>query len=73
MSKRKRLIYDAIVAAGPEGIMPHTILKTIYGDQLTKGGGVVLRVQICELNKILAKIGQRIKGRRSTGYCLENL
>lgn len=75
MSARKIRVYKTVAAAGDKGIMSNDLLVRMYDDDEwpTPGGGVVLRVQVCELNKILAGYNQRIVGRRSNGYRLTTL
>lgn len=60
MSGRQRTIYDAVTQAGNAGIRTTELVKLI--DSIGPGGGVVLRVQVHELNKKLKVIRQRIKG-----------
>lgn len=62
VSRRKRRIYNAVVSAGNAGIKAKDLLAHMYGgeQESTPGGPVVLRVMICEMNKVIAKIGQRI-------------
>lgn len=72
MSARTLRVYRAVAAAGDNGIMAKDLLVRMYDDEEwpTPGGPTVLRVQICELNKILADYNQRIVGRRTAGYRL---
>lgn len=69
MSKRKKRIYDAVVVAGPGGIIPDD-LQAIMNQGGGKGGNIVLRVHINELNGKLKPYKQKIKGHRSLGYRL---
>lgn len=62
LKPRMKRIYKAMLEAGTEGITPEDLLVRMYddGEWPTPGGPVVLRVQICEMNKALETIGQRI-------------
>jgi hypothetical protein len=60
MSSRQRSIYDAVAKGGNMGIKTEKLVSVI--DSNGPGGGIVLRVQVHELNKKLAKLDQRIKG-----------
>lgn len=75
MSARTLRVYKNVAAAGDKGIMPKDLLVRMYDDDEwpTPGGSTVLRVQICELNKVLAEYDQRIVGRRTAGYRLTSL
>jgi hypothetical protein len=65
-------IYDAVVAAGKAGVSSANLLAIFYGDKKPPPGGpIVLRVNIHELNKVLADNNQRITGRQ--GYRLASL
>lgn len=72
MSSRMLRVYRTIAAAGHKGIMPIDLIPRMYDEDEwpTPGGGVVLRVQICGINKLIAPLNQRIVGKRSTGYRL---
>lgn len=63
MRPRKQRIYQAVLEAGPKGIAPDDLLVRMYGENEwpTPGGPAVLRVMICEMNKVLKGEGQRIK------------
>lgn len=66
---RRMRIYDAVIAAGKAGISSANLLLVFYGDKKPPpGGAIVLRVNIHELNKIIAPIGHCIVGRQ--GYRL---
>lgn len=62
MRPRWKRIYDAVVAAGPNGISTEDLLVRMYADDEmpTPGGFTVLRVSICEINKVLRATGQKV-------------
>lgn len=62
MRLRWQRIYEAVLGAGPEGISSDDLLVRMYADNEwpTPGGFVVLRVSICDMNKILKPYDQRI-------------
>lgn len=60
MSQRQKVIYDAVVKAGNTGIRTDRLVSLI--DSNGPGAGIVLRVQVHELNKKLRSVRQRIKG-----------
>jgi len=60
MSDRQRIIYNAVAKAGNTGIRTKELVELI--DSNGPGANIVLRVQICELNKKLSSLYQRIKG-----------
>ncbi len=60
MSGRQQRIYEAVVKAGNKGIETERLVKVI--DSNGRGAGIVLRVQVHELNKKLQSVKQRIKG-----------
>lgn len=70
MSQRQREIYTAVAAGGPRGIPTKQLISVIYGDDPPGSAGVVLRVNIFEINRKIKDRGQRIKGRREIGYFL---
>lgn len=66
---RQLRIYDAVVAAGRDGLFKEDLLKILYdGKKIPPGGPIVLRVTIHELNKAIKSLDQRIVGRH--GYRL---
>lgn len=79
MRPRKQRIYQAVLEAGPRGIAPDDLLVRMYGDDEwpTPGGPAVLRVMICEMNKVLKSQGQRImsvyRGRYSLVHLTEDV
>lgn len=77
MSGRALRIYKTLVAAGPAGVKTPDLLVRMYAEEEwpTPGGNTVLRVQVHNLNKILASHGQHIVwhseyGRKDGGYRL---
>lgn len=62
MRMRWQRIYDAVLEAGPEGISTDDLLIKMYAENEwpTPGGFTVLRVSICDINKVLKPCGQRI-------------
>ena len=62
MRPRMMRIYLAALNAGADGISSIELLARMYAEEEwpTPGGAVVLRVQIHELNKIIAPLHQRI-------------
>ena len=70
MSSRQRTIYEAVTAAGSRGIKTEKLVSLI--DSNGPGGGVVLRVQVHELNRKLASLGQRIKGGGGSYWLINN-
>ena len=66
MRDRMIRIYRTALEAGPEGIATPDLLVRMYRDDQwpTPGGFVVLRVMICEINKIINPLGQRIVNKR---------
>lgn len=74
LPRRQRRIYDAVVAGSNNGVPADELLKIMYSDDtITPSARGVLRVQVYELNKKIAPIGQRIKGGWATGYRLITL
>lgn len=73
MSLRRRRIYDAVAAAGEEGIPHENLLVAMYAeDEMpTQSGYGVLRVQIYELNKILHSFKRAIKGKNKSYYLVK--
>jgi len=71
MTRRQRRIYDAVVLAGDDGILPSDLVKIMVdGDRITREANQVLRVNICYLNKCIAGLNQHIKGSKEYGYHL---
>ena len=70
LSNRQRDIYAAVAAGGPRGIPTKNLISVVYGDDPPGSAGVVLRVNIFEINRKIKDRGQRIKGRRDVGYFL---
>lgn len=70
---RKMRIYRAVLESGPEGIATDDLLARMYAEDEwpTPGGYQVLRVMICEINKVLN--GQRIVNAFRGRYRLINL
>lgn len=63
MSDRQQKVYWAVAHGGPKGKPTRDLLKAMYHPaDPGPGGGIVLRVQIHELNKKLASVGQEIRG-----------
>ena len=60
LSKRQRIVYNAVVESSGEGARRDDLLKAI--GSVGPGGPIVLRVQVHEINKKIAAIKQRIKG-----------
>lgn len=62
---RQQRIYDTVVVSGRKGVPTSHLLKAMYGDSEspTKGGRIVLRVQVHELNKTLRMLGKKVKGK----------
>ena len=62
LSGRNLRVYRALVAGGPEGVDTDDLLVSMYDDDEfpTPGGPTVLRVQICDINKKIAPMNQRI-------------
>lgn len=75
MRPRMMRIYKATLEAGTHGITPEDLLVRMYddGEWPTPGGPVVLRVQICEMNKILGTVDQRIVSAHRGRYRLMSL
>jgi len=56
---------------GRDGVDKHLLLEIMCGDKKpTSDGNIMLRVQICELNDVIAHLKQRIVARRNMGYFL---
>jgi hypothetical protein len=71
MSKRRRRIYDTVSAAGPDGISANGIISAVFNSSDTpKSAYGMVRVQICEINKIIWSNGQKITGTPRLGYRL---
>lgn len=72
MSVRMQRVYDAVAGAGPKGIPTNDLIARMYGhdEWPTPGGCVVIRVQVCYINKLIAPLNQRIVGKRGIGYRL---
>lgn len=73
MSSRRRRIYDAVAAAGKNGVPIENLLVAMYAeDEMpTQSGFGVMRVQICELNKILRSVKREIKGKNKSYYLIK--
>lgn len=69
MSARQRTIYDAVVGAGNMGIRTERLVSLI--DSNGPGAGIVLRVQVHELNKKLLSVRQRIRGSGGSYWLVE--
>lgn len=72
MSHRKINIYNAVAQAGSTGIPSNDLVNKMFSDwpEVPPSGYGMLRTSICELNKIIAPLNQRIVGRRMVGYRL---
>lgn len=74
MNWRRDRIYTAVAAAGRVGVSADELIGLMYrkGQTRTPGAAMVLRVQICEINKTLKNSGilQRIKAGAPNGYHL---
>lgn len=79
MPARRKAIYEAVARAGPDGIQAEDLIPALYtvgrtrGREPSRGAGVMLRVQVYELNKQLKPFGQKISARHNninTGYIL---
>jgi hypothetical protein len=74
LSARQVRIYDAVAAAGPDGISAESLLKKMYnGEKQTAGSNVVMRVTIHYMNARLTEIGQRVQGGIGGRYRLTSL
>lgn len=74
MSKRQGIIYDMVLTSANHGCSHEQLLNAIYeGKKQPPGAGIVLRVSIHELNKIIQSLNQRIASRRSVGYVLTTI
>lgn len=71
---RQKRIYDAVSAAGPEGVKKEDLLQCMFANKTpTKSGMGMMRVQIHSLNLAIAPLGQRVKSRNMLGtYFLIN-
>jgi hypothetical protein len=71
LSPRRRKIYSAVAAAGPDGASSFDLIKAVYGEQEPPAAaGTILRVQVHELNRTLKLLGQRIVSNHCRGYTL---
>lgn len=71
MSKRQAIIYDMVLTSAHHGCSHKQLLDGIYeGKNQPPGAGIVLRVAVHELNKLLIPVHQRVAGRRGIGYVL---
>lgn len=69
-SKRQQFIYDTVKAAGADGISTKKLVNAVYKNKPSKGAGVVVRVQIHEMNRFLEPFKQKIASVRDRGYFL---
>lgn len=60
LSRRQSIIYREVASAGESGIEPEDLIEAVWGKRPTKGADIMLRVQIHELNKVLADYGKRV-------------
>lgn len=69
VSKRKLNIYQAVLAAGPLGIRSADLTRAMFStEHIPKSGYGMMRVQLCELNKLLIPRGEMIRGKRRGTY-----
>jgi DNA-binding winged helix-turn-helix (wHTH) protein len=75
MSERRLRIFKTLLEAGPEGITRDDLLVRMYDEDEwpTPGGTTVLRVNIHEINRLIAPQNLYIEGRRMGGYRLVHL
>jgi len=74
MSKRKRRIYDSISAAGADGMTADDIIGVVFESSgIPRSAYGMVRVQICEINKIISENGQKISGIPKGSYKLISL
>ncbi len=75
MRARRRRIYIAVLQAGPEGLETAALMKEMYepGRIPTKGAYAMLRVNVHEMNKTLAALGQKITGKPYGRYRLVSI
>ena len=72
MSLRKRRIFAAVAEAGENGIPLAKLLQRMYAEQEpTPSAPGVLRVQVCELNRILHTFQRQIQGRNKVYYLIK--
>jgi hypothetical protein len=71
MSKRMTRIYNAVAAAGPDGVEIESLIEIMRDNKpKRKAHYGVLRVNIHEINRLLAKSDQRISASRRGAYRL---
>jgi hypothetical protein len=71
LNSRRRRIYDRVVNAGPDGVSVDDLIKAMYIERIPPPAAkTVIRVQICETNRVLKDFGQKIVSNRLRGYRL---
>lgn len=61
MSKRRRTIYDNVSASGSDGVTVSDLVTAVFpSSDIPRSAFGMVRVQICEINKIIGQNGQKI-------------